>query len=456
MNSAKRRRRPWKQPGNGRRSGPSPVWAVAANAAGEIMDLEGLSAVGMSGDRLIPLTTANTIHTPFGSELMMLPDRHPIVYDRDADAFVELTQNPYDGGPVFAVGAFNSPGHVVTWHPGYVDPADADYLPLFSYGAVGWQDGSFRSAAVVVDREPRQDLRQMPEDVIRDNAIASRETMKENRLRDHIEHCALVYGCPAAKNFFLARYEAPLPTSRHCNARCLGCISLQQEGRVHHCQDRIRFTPTASEISEIALTHIRRVKNSVVSFGQGCEGDPLFAVEAIAPALETVRRKQNNGTINMNTNASLPHVVADLFDRGLDSIRVSLNSVRQPLYEAYYRPRGYTFADVKKSIRIAGEKGKFVSINYLNCPGVTDTPEEREALIDFLKNHPVDFIQWRNLNFDPIRYRKRMAEAGDFSASFGTGQLVQAVRKQVPRVGHGYFNPPRERFSGIRNLKKKG
>jgi len=30
------------------------------------------------------------------------------------------------------------------------------------------------------------------------------------------------------------------------------------------------------EIAEVALAHIRQVKKSVVSFGQGCEGDPLL------------------------------------------------------------------------------------------------------------------------------------------------------------------------------------
>ena len=34
-----------------------------------------------------------------------------------------------------------------------------------------------------------------------------------NRLFRHLETCALTYGCPAAKNLFLCRYEAPLPTS---------------------------------------------------------------------------------------------------------------------------------------------------------------------------------------------------------------------------------------------------
>jgi len=67
--------------------------------------------------------------------------------------------------------------------------------------------------------------------------------MPANRLRSHLEKCALQFGCPAAKNFFLGRYEAPLPTAEQCNARCLGCLSLQIHSDIPHSQDRIGFTP---------------------------------------------------------------------------------------------------------------------------------------------------------------------------------------------------------------------
>ena len=110
----------------------------------------------------------------------------------------------------------------------------------------------------------------------------------------------------------------------------------------------------------------------------------------------------------MNTNGSLPANLKRLFDAGLDSVRISMNSVRNKCYEAYFRPKSYRFADVLKSIDLALANEKFVAINYLNCPGFSDTPREVDALINFLENHPIDMIQWRNLNFDPIRYWKKM------------------------------------------------
>ena len=54
-----------------------------------------------------------------------------------------------------------------------------------------------------------------------------------------------------------------------------------------------------------------------------------------------------------------------------------------------------------ESIDKAIARGRHVAINYLNCPGFTDCPEEAAALSVFLEKHPVHLIQWRNLNFDP-------------------------------------------------------
>jgi len=286
----------------------------------------------------------------------------------------------------------------------------------------------------------------MPPAKVRAGINSLRRRMPANRLIRHLETCALSYGCPAGKNFFLGRYEAPLPTAVTCNARCLGCLSLQKNSGISCTQERIAFTPTAEEIAEVALYHIGRVKKAVVSFGQGCEGEPLSASRVIAPAIRLIRAETGRGTINLNTNASRPVDVGRLCDAGLDSLRVSLNSVRRECYEAYFRPKGYGFADVLRSIDTALEKGKFVSINYLNCPGFTDTPEEAEAFLSFLEDHPIHMIQWRNLNYDPIRYWKAMDAAAPLGEPIGMQDLIQGIRDSHPGLKFGYFNPPKEKF----------
>ena len=210
--------------------------------------------------------------------------------------------------------------------------------------------------------------------------------------------------------------------------------------------DSITFTPSAEEIAEVALAHINRVDKSVVSFGQGCEGDPLLAAHVIEPAIKQIRSQTGRGTINMNTNGSLPARLESLFDAGLDSIRISMNSVRQKCYDAYFRPQGYAFADVLASIETALAREKFVAINYLNCPGFNDTLGEVDALIGFLEKYPINMIQWRNLNFDPVRYWQKMNAVASVQEPIGMEKLLNQVRNQFPALKFGYFNPPKEKF----------
>lgn len=422
--------------------------AVAADSTGKIFELDGYGAVGLSASQSSPLKVAGTVPLPHGSELLFLPDRKPLVYNLAEHKIEVLLENPYRAGePIFPVAAFNSPGFIITHICGYQENKNPVTLPLLSYGAVGFYANGFRSAAICVDTEKRQDLRYMPIQKVKDGINRMKRLFPENRLRAHLETCALKYGCPAAKNFFLGRYEAPLPTATTCNARCIGCISLQDGGDISNCQERIKFTPLPEEITDLALEHIRRVKNSILSFGQGCEGDPLMAADVITVAIRNIRTKTDRGTLNMNTNASRPDILFNLFQAGLDSIRVSLNSVRENCYTGYFRPKNYRFADVIESIDLARRLGKFVSINYLNCPGFTDSPEEFHALIAFLKKHPINLIQWRNLNFDPMKYLKLMNRISKHGRPIGIRTVLENVRKQFPQLRYGYFNPPKEAFN---------
>jgi pyruvate-formate lyase-activating enzyme len=399
----------------------------------------------MAGNTKFLLSEANTIDMPFGSELMIMPQRHPIVFNLETEEFELIKYNPYETDQeVFPVAVFNSPGYVNKYFPAYENETEANLMPLFSYGAAGYGSSGFKSAAILIDDEPRQDLRMMPEKKILSGIKTMREKYPDNRLMRHLENCATKYSCPAGKNFFLKRYEAPLPTARVCNARCLGCISLQKDKFITSPQNRILFTPSPEEIYEIAIEHFNNVEKAVVSFGQGCEGEPLTAFKVIEPAINKIRQKTLLGTINLNSNASKPDLVKKLFDAGLDSLRVSINSIRETCYGAYFRPTDYTFNDVIKSISTGLDKGKFISLNYINCPGFTDSELEFNALIKFLEKFPVNMIQWRNMNYDPRAYCKTMFDSGGASFPVGIESVINELKKLFPKLKHGYFNPPKQ------------
>lgn len=419
-----------------------------ANRDGKIYNSPHLEAAGMKGGHFFRLRPDELIKLPAGSELFMLPERLPVGYDPQADDFTPLKENPLSKKPqdCFGVSAFVSPGYTISYNSAYLEKKRASILPLFSYAAACFYRGEFYVTAVRVDRELRQDLRFMDINLVRKNAARLKKLFGGNRLIRHLERCALSYGCPAAKNLFLNRYEAPLPISPLCNARCVGCISYQPDKACSVTQPRIKFIPSPEEVAEVALFHMDNVKDPVVSFGQGCEGEPLLAGEVLENSIRLIRKKRQKGMINLNTNASKPEVIKRLFDAGLDSIRVSLNSAQELYYKKYYKPVGYDFYDVVESIKTAKRSNGFVSINYLSLPGFADSHQEFKAFKRFIRAYRIDMVQLRNLNMDPLLYFKVLRFRVDKDKLFGIKELILSLKREFPGLMRGYFNPSKSRI----------
>lgn len=416
---------------------------VLADKRGEILDFPKLTMAGMSNRDFIQPRIIDLIPLPEGSELFTLPGRLPVGCDPNTGEPLLVETNPYqDGEPVQAVAAFMAPAHTNILNSAYVcRDKDAPTLPLFAYTAVGWHDGKFWVTGFRSDSDIRQDACQFDQSKIELYTLKKLRKNKENRLIQHLGKCCLTYGCPAARNYFLGRWEAPIPTSPVCNARCVGCISLQPSGCCPSTQDRITFVPSAKEISELAIPHLQKVQRPIVSFGQGCEGEPLLQADTIENGIRKIRQKTDRGTINLNSNASLPQKIENLVNAGLDSIRVSLNSVQTHLYEAYYRPTNYSFDDVKESIKVMKNSGGFVSLNYFIFPGITDSVKEYEALCGLLEDCMVDFIQLRNMNMDPEWYLNTLMYP-EKEKYMGIQAWLTSLKTTFPQLNFGYFNPP--------------
>ncbi|TVM31347.1 radical SAM protein [Oceanidesulfovibrio marinus] len=413
---------------------------VFADAKGNIYDHPDLLMLCRRGGEFTLPRPDELTPLPEESRLYLLPGRHALGYDPD-EGMEAMDET--------AVAAFVCPGYTVTGVAAWAymeDEEPPQVLPMFSYAAVGYANGRFYVAAKQVDTDRRQEFANIPDHRIVQGAQALMKKYPDNRLVRHLAGCALESCCPAARNLAIGRFEAPLPTSRRCNARCIGCISLQDEASGFPAtQNRLDFTPTPDEILQIMQHHDSRAKKPIHSFGQGCEGEPLTEADIIAEAVRRYREAGGVGTVNVNSNGSLPDAVDKLAEAGIDSIRVSMNSVRPALYHAYYRPRGYTLDDVKESIARARKHGLFISLNFLFFPGVSDTEDEYEALSDLVEQNHVDLIQMRNLNIDPELYvgvaHEALEETGGLGPSMGFINFRKRLKKRCPWLELGYFNP---------------
>jgi MoaA/NifB/PqqE/SkfB family radical SAM enzyme len=408
---------------------------LVCDSKDRIYPIPHLEAPGMAASHVFRLANKDFIPLPHGSQIFVLPQRVPVGYDHWTRSFVSPDEN------YSAVAAFLSPGYTVTHSSAYHETGKPKILPLYSYAAVGLHKGKYYAAAIKVDNDTRHDCTLIDMRKVAQGVKELRRAFPRNRLVRHLEGCALKYGCAGAQNFFLGKHEGPLPSSPFCNAVCLGCISFQPRKKCPEAQPRIKFVPKPEEIAEVALFHIARVKNTVVSFGQGCDGEPLLVGDVIERAIKLIRIGTQDGVININTNGSRPDIVSRLFDAGLDSIRVSTNSAREKYYTKYYKPRRYKYSDVLNTLKVSKKMGGFISLNYLTMPGFTDSIDEVSSLEKLIGKYKVDMIQWRNLNYDPVKYFSEIQAMVKREDVLGIRNVMKSLKVKYPKLRYGYFNP---------------
>jgi pyruvate-formate lyase-activating enzyme len=409
---------------------------------GNIFEDTSLYAMGRAGWDALEVPVEDWIELPNGGNLYELPGRKGIGIDVKTGEM-----RLCDKG--WAVAAFIPPAHTGLYIAAYESLPEAPMLPLFCYTAAAWFDNKFYVPAVRIEQDIRQECAGYDDEKIQSGTEQLLANYPHNRLVKHLmENCCMTYTCPAARNLSLGRWECPVPSSPACNANCIGCISFQpQEEEIVSTQDRLTFKPTAEEIVEFTVPHLMNAPFPIISFGQGCEGEPLLMWETIKDAIIEIRKHTDKGSININTNGSKPDAVKVLCEAGLNSIRVSTNSAQKSIYTSYYRPNNYQFEDIVESLRVVKSYGGWTSINYFVFPGMTDTVEEYEALRKLIIETNLDMIQWRNFNIDPDWYLGKIGvtETGEM---LGVGQLMELIRDEFPNLKFGYFNPPLERING--------
>jgi pyruvate-formate lyase-activating enzyme len=357
------------------------------------------------------------ISAPPGTVEMLLPKRRPLT-----------TIGPIAGRHAVAVAL--PAGYTRLLLPAYAPERNAPALPLFGYTFACAVDDRLHVAAMRTDESEEWQPRIFGERELEERISARLARDPGSRVLNQVALCAREYGCFTAQNVFLERGEAALPVSPKCNARCVGCISEQEpESGVPSPQARIADEMAAQELARVGISHLERVEEGIVSFGQGCEGEPLLRSIAIANATAAIRKQRANGTINLNTNGSQPAALQRCIHAGLDAVRISLNSFRPRVYAAYYRPLGYGLEDVFESIRSAVAQGLRVSLNLLTHPGVTDDEDEVTAAEAFLREAPVAMVQTRTLNIDPALY---FAAVGRPRAPLGMRRAIERIGRLAP------------------------
>ena len=389
-------------------------------------------AAARSGQRLVPLTAVDLVPLPAEATLAHLPGRAALGLGGGGEVTEVAGALPV--AAVLPVGWLRTLLPASRPHPG------APRLPLFGYTAVAEHQGTIMAAALHTDRLGWWRPAEFRRADLGKAVAAARAALPGNRIVDQLAVCALEHNCYTAQNTFHRRHEGALPASPACNADCLGCISLQSDGAAPAPQPRMAYAPTAKELADLAVYHLGGAQARIVSFGQGCEGEPLTRPDALGEATAIIRGRFPEATVHVNTNGSSPDALRRLIGAGCNSVRVSAISFTDDVFRAYYRPAGYGLDEVVECGRLMRVAGGQVCLNLLTVPGLTDAPEELERTVRACRDMGVHQVQWRSLNVDHDWLLAVLPET--MGEGIGMRAAVGRLRAALPGLRHGNFTRP--------------
>jgi len=409
--------------------------ALYANEKGEVLEHPRFGMLGRTGIEWVEPEREEMIPLPQGASLVSVPGHIPIGYDKDqATAFSSV----HRCRTTQAVAALLPQGFTRTLLPAYVSPEKQQDIPLLGYAAVGFKNNKIWVAAVQTDEHRKWHPCYYNTAGLPGRINRMLKKYPDNRIVRQLANCSLQYSCYTAQNIFYGRWEGGIPTMNACNAGCIGCIS-ESHINVDSPQQRLDFQPSIQEISELGLEHLTHAREGIISFGQGCEGEPSLNADNLAQAIIIMREQCQQGTININSNAGYTDGIKKLCRSGLNAMRVTIFSCREENYDCYHRPRNYRLKDVEKSINYAKEKGVRVSLNLLTFPGFTDREEEVDSLVSFVQNNCIDMVQLRNLNIDPDLLFQHIPGGGEI---LGINNFIHFLHQEVPDLAIGSYTHP--------------
>ncbi|MCP4504753.1 MAG: radical SAM protein [Deltaproteobacteria bacterium] len=481
-------------------SGPiRPMLLIAHPDTGEILEHPHLEMALDNGLDVVCPGKKDLKPVPEGWDIMALPGTEPIGFDPDTGEFVTLGAFTYLDKDhqmatitPLAVACHPPPGYVRTHHPAahWIDVTHPDEkfkkfgggqlsvfqdvpevdkeadaaeqkknpasnpkntssggddarpgLPLWAYTAVGYGKHGMVASFFQADETSRWSPDLFYKEELEDKIAARVDEDKENPVLNQIAQCAKNYLCCCAQNIFYERWEGAVPIAPACTAACLGCISKDPEWDTPTPQKRLKFSPKAEDISRVMIRHLKVAPEPMMSFGQGCEGEPTMYGEALVGSVRLTRAETKRGIININTNGSRPQVIRDAAKEGAQALRISINTFDEEVYTAYYRPGDYTLATVMESLYAGRDAGMHVSINFLIWPGWTDRLAELEKVSELVEDGVIQMIQLRNLCVDPGHFKSILPPREKRGMLLGMKGFVDELHRRHPKLRFGTFNP---------------
>ena len=157
------------------------------------------------------------------------------------------------------------------------------HFRLFCYTAAGWYNEKFYVPAVRIENDIRQECAGYDQKKLEAGAKQLLEAYPHNRLVKHLtKNCCTDLSLSCCTKLFFGKMGMPCScfAGLQCKLYWMYFFAAEEETIVS-TQDRLTFKPTAEEIVEYTVPHLETAPYPIISFGQGCEGEPLLMWETI-------------------------------------------------------------------------------------------------------------------------------------------------------------------------------
>ena len=360
--------------------------SVHADRTGRILVSDEREAAGLDGTHAVPIDEAIPADA---AEVISLP-RAAVAFDRAGRA------RPL-GRDRLAVAAL-VPGHARLLMPAYVDDRAAPPLEPRAYAAVG-ADAAGR--LVVAARAASAGTPPAT------GTLAALRGLPANAVARQLARCARENGCRAASTFGAGLL--PVPLGAPAAERPALPIDLRS-GYAGVVTEAAAFHPSADDIVEAALAHLAR-GGTGVAFGRACDGEPLARMGVLEESASRIRDRSPDAVVALETSGSDPVALRRALDAGVTSVSIRIVSALAGTYDALHGPVAHRWKDVHACLRLVAERAVALTVALLLLPGLSDRPDEIEAMLALLGALPGGRLELRDLGTDHVRVFSRLPGA---------------------------------------------
>lgn len=357
--------------------------SVHTDRSGRVFVSDDHTAAGMDGPEA----------TPFEGGIPLPADAEVVPIARDAVGFGRDGRVRTLARGRLALAAVLPAGYVRHLFPAYRDDASKPPLELVPYAAVAATErGDLVVAASRIDG--RIDAAR-----VSDGAAAVR-TRPANALARQLARCARENACRDA-GAGLGGGMLPVPLGAPAAERPRLPVALRS-GYAGEPTERAAFRPEPADILALAADHLARGGRGI-SFGRACDGEPLSLLRVVETSVTELRERAPAAAIHLETTGSDPSALRRVLDAGVDSVTVRIGSARPDTYETLHGPVAHRWSDVRTSLQLAAERRIALTVALLVLPGLTDRPDEVDAIVELLGELTGGGIELRDLACDPLR-----------------------------------------------------